>query len=264
MGSLNRAGNSFNNRSSVGLPKSDSNGLESLKAVKPQFSNRILAALPKSDLDRLNGQLKLIQFKQHDSLSQAGEESRFAYFLEDGMASVVSELKGGGTVEVGLVGREGLVNLPGVTGTGSMPFHSFIQIAGQGYRIKTEVVASLFQRSAIFREKVLNLLHAQLVQTAQTAACNRRHEVTERLARWLLSCRDRGDSDDVRLTQEFLGQMLGAPRTTVTLAAMKLQNAELIEYSRGSVRILNQRRLEKAACECYCVIRDEFIRLDVM
>jgi CRP-like cAMP-binding protein len=228
------------------------------------FNNRLLAALSKSDLDRLNGQLKPINFKQHDTLSQAGGEARYVYFLEDGIASVVSELKGGSTVEVGLVGREGLVGLPGVMSTGSMPFHCFIQIAGHGYRIKTELVAQLFQRSYSFRGKILNLMHAQLVQTAQTAACNRRHEVTERLARWLLSCRDRSDSDDVRLTQEFLGQMLGAPRTTVTLAATKLQNAELIQYSRGSVRILNQKRLEKAACECYCLVRDEFDRLGVM
>ncbi len=264
MASPHRAGNSLNNRNSAVLPKLDLDRLDGPKPIKSQFINRILSALPKLDLDRLNGQLKPINFNQHDTLSEAGEESRYVYFLEDGIASVVSELKGGSTVEVGLVGREGLVGLPGVMGTGSMPFHCFIQIAGHGYRIKTEIVAQLFQRSSNFRVRTLNLLHAQLVQTAQTAACNRRHEVTERLARWLLSCRDRSDSDEIKLTQEFLGQMLGAPRTTVTLAATKLQNYELIEYSRGSVRILNQKRLEKAACECYCLIRDEFDRLGVM
>lgn len=264
MATPNRAGTGLNNRSGTGFPKSDLDRLDGSKPINSRFNNRMLAALPKSDLDRLSGQLKPINFEQHYSLSQAGEDSLFTYFLEDGIASVVSELKGGSTVEVGLVGREGLVNVSGVMGTGSMPFHCFIQVAGHGYRIKTEIVAQLFQRSAIFRIRTLNLLHAQLVQTAQTAACNRRHEVTERLARWLLACRDRSDSDDIRLTQEFLGQMLGAPRTTVTLAATKLQNAGVIHYSRGNVRILNHKRLEKAACECYCLIRDEFDRLGLM
>jgi CRP-like cAMP-binding protein len=229
-----------------------------------RFKNCILAALPKSELDRLSGQLKPITLKQHDTLYQPGEESDYVYFLEEGIASVVTQLKGGATVEVGLVGREGMVGLPLVIGTGSMPFHCFIQIAGHGYRVKAELMAQMFQRSSVFRDKILSLLHAQFVQTAQTAACNRRHEVAERLARWLLSCRDRGDSDDVNLTQEFLGQMLGAPRTTVTLAATALQDAELIHYSRGHVKILNHKRLEKAACECYCLVRDEFKRLGVL
>jgi len=228
-----------------------------------RFKNRILAALPKSELDRLAGQLKPITVKQHDTLYQPGEETGYVYFLEEGIASVVTQLKGGATVEVGLVGREGVVGLPLVIGTGSMPFHSFIQIAGHGYRVKAELMSQMFQRSPVFRDKVLSLLHAQFVQTAQTAACNRRHEVVERLARWLLSCRDRGDTDDVNLTQEFLGQMLGAPRTTVTLAATALQDAELNKYSRGHVKILNHKRLEKTACECYCVVRDEFKRLGV-
>jgi CRP-like cAMP-binding protein len=238
------------------MPLTQSNGT--------RFKNCLLAAFPKSELDRLDGQLKPLAFEQHDTLYQPGEESRFVYFMEEGIASVVTHLKGGATVEVGLVGREGVVGLPLVIGTGSMPFHSFIQVAGHGYRVKAEPIAQLFQRSPVFREKILNLLHAQYVQTAQTAACNRRHDVAERLARWLLSCRDRGDSDDVNLTQEFLGQMLGAPRTTVTLAATTLQDAELIHYSRGHVKILNHKRLEKAACECYCVVRDEFKRLGVL
>jgi CRP-like cAMP-binding protein len=229
-----------------------------------RFENCILAALPRAEQDHLAGQMKPVTLKQHDSLSQPGEESGYVYFLEKGIASVVTHLKGGATVEVGVVGREGMVGLPLVIGTGSMPFHFLVQIAGHGYRVKAELMAQLFQRSSVFREKILNLLHAQLVQTAQTAACNRRHEVAERLARWLLSCRDRCDSVDVNLTQEFLGLMLGAPRTTVTLAATALQDAELIKYSRGRVKILNHKRLEKAACECYCLVRDEFERLGVL
>ena len=115
------------------------------------FCNRILAALPKSELDRLAGRLRAITFKQHDILSQAGEESGYVYFLEEGIASVVTHLKGGNTVEVGLVGREGMVGLPLVIGTGSMPFQCFIQISGHGYRVKAEAMTQVFQRSSVFQ-----------------------------------------------------------------------------------------------------------------
>ena len=117
MATPNRAGTGLNNRSGTGFPKSDLDRLDGSKPINSRFNNRMLAALPKSDLDRCSGQLKPINFEQHYSLSQAGEDSLFTYFLEDGIASVVSELKGGSTVEVGLVGREGLVNVSGVMGT---------------------------------------------------------------------------------------------------------------------------------------------------
>lgn len=228
-----------------------------------QFSNRILASLSKADSDRILPHLTRATFSQGETMVGPGEKAKFAYFMEEGITSVVTTLADGVTVEVGLLGREGMVGLSTVMGAVSLPFHSFIQVAGSGFRIKADLVMREFERSTKFRHKLLLFFNAQLIQTSQIAACNRRHEVDKRLARWLLTCRDRSDSDLIVLTHEFLAQMLGAPRTTVTLAAGTLQHAGLIEYSRGHVRIIDRKGLEKATCECYSLIRDEFVRLKV-
>ena len=230
---------------------------------KTKFSNRILASLSKVDSDRIVPNLCAATFPQGETLLQPGEKMKFAYFMEDGITSVVTNLRDGATVEVGLLGREGMVGMSALMGAISVPFHSFIQVAGSGFKIKIELVAREFDRSAKFRQKLLLFFEAQLVQTSQIAACNRRHDVDKRLARWLLSCRDRSDSNLIELTHEFLGQMLGAPRTTVTLAAGVLQDAGLIEYSRGHVKIIDRKGLEAATCECYSLISDEFERLNV-
>lgn len=236
-----------------------------MAAVSPsiKFANRILASLPKVDSDRILPNLFAKDFLQGETLLRPGEKMKFVYFMENGITSVVTNLREGVTVEVGLMGREGIVGMPALMGGSSMPFHNFVQVAGSGYKIKTELVMREFDRSVKFRNKLLLFFQAQLVQTAQIAACNRRHDVDKRLARWLLSCRDRSDSDLIELTHEFLGQMLGAPRTTITLAAGVLQDAGLIEYSRGHVKIIDRKGLEAAACECYCLIYDEFERLNV-
>jgi len=233
-------------------------------STNTRFSNRILASLSKLDGERIIPFLSRFTFDQGKTLLAPGEKSKFAYFMEDGLTSMVTSLSDGTTVEIGLLGREGMVGMHGLMGAGTQPFHSFVQLAGRGFRIKADVVALEFDRSEKFRRKLFLFSQAQLVQTSQIAACNRRHDVHERLARWLLTCRDRCDSDLIELTHEFLAQMLGAPRTTVTLAAGVLQNAGLIEYSRGKVKILSREKLEEAACDCYSLIRDEFVRLKVL
>lgn len=180
------------------------------------------------------------------------------------MASVVVTVANGDTVEVGVVGIDGVVGVPILLGTGSSPGRTFIQIAGSGFRINAKVLKEEFERPGELRRHLQRYLQAYFVQTAQTAACNRLHRIEERLARWLLTCHDRMDSDLLRLTHDFLGQMLGAPRTTVTLAARLLHQAGLIDYSRGLVTILDRAELEKTACECYPIVRDEFRRLGLL
>ncbi len=180
------------------------------------------------------------------------------------MASVVITVANGDTVEVGVVGIDGVVGVPILLGTGSTPGRTFIQIAGSGFRVSANVLKQEFERPGELRRYLQRYLQAYFVQTAQTAACNRLHRIEERLARWLLTCHDRMDSDLLRLTHDFLGQMLGAPRTTVTLAAKLLQEAGLIDYSRGLVTILDRLGLEKTACECYRTVRDEFRRLGLL
>jgi CRP-like cAMP-binding protein len=186
------------------------------------------------------------------------------YFLEDGMASVVVSMEDGATVEVGIVGFEGVVGIPILLGTGSTPGRTFMQIAGSGYSINADALRNEFEQRGELRKHLQKYMQAYLVQTAQTAVCNRLHTIEERLARWLLTCRDRTGSDHLRLTQEFLGQMLGAPRTTVTLAAGMLHRAGLIDYARGIVTVQQPIALGETACECYGIVRDEFRRLALL
>lgn len=145
-----------------------------------------------------------------------------------------------------------------------MPGETFIQVEASGYRIKAQRLKEEFERPGELRRHLQKYVMANLVQSAQNAACNRLHTIGERLARWLLTCHDRIRSDRMPLTHEFLAQMLGAPRTTVTLAAGILHEAGLIDYSRGHVTIKNRSGLEKAACECYRVVRNEFDRLGLL
>jgi CRP-like cAMP-binding protein len=226
------------------------------------YRNRVLAALPKTEINRLRPHLSPVTLKQEDTLLDG--TAPYAYFMEEGIASVVVTLKNGNTVEVGIIGVEGVVGLPILLGSDGAPGRTFIQIAGSGFRIKADILKQEFERTGELRSHLQRYMQAFMVQAAQTAACNRLHNIEERLARWLLSCRDRMESDHLRLTHDFLGQMLGAPRTTVTLAAGLLQRAGLIDYSRGVVTVTNRAELEQAACECYDTVRREFQRLSLL
>lgn len=228
----------------------------------PKFKNRILASLPKTEIARLVPHLSPVELNQGMSLIEA--KAPYGYFLEDGIASVVVTLKNGDTVEVGIIGIEGVVGLPILLGTEGTPGRTFMQIGGTGYRINAKALKSEFEHAGHLRTTVLRYLQGFHVQAAQTAACNRLHGIEERLARWLLSCRDRMTSDQLRLTHDFLSQMLGAPRTTVTLAAGLLHRAGLIDYSRGLVTIKDRGALEGSTCECYFTVRDEFRRLSLL
>jgi len=227
-----------------------------------KYQNRVLAALPEAEINRLKPHLSPVNLKLREELLDG--KSKYAYFLEDGLASVVLPMENGATVEVGVVGREGVVGLPMLLGAKTMPGQTYIQIAGSGFRIKAQCLRDEFERPGELRRHLHKYLLANLVQSAQNAACNRVHPIAERLARWLLTCHDRVRTDRMPLTHEFLAAMLGTPRTTVTLAAGSLHHAGLIEYSRGHVTIKNRSKLESAACECYRVVRNEFDRLGLL
>ena len=227
-----------------------------------QYKNRVLASLPKKEIDRLTPHLSPVTLKVRTQLLDGKAE--YAYFMEEGLASVVLTLAGGDTVEVGVVGVDGVVGLPILLGAGTMPGETFIQVAGSGFRIDAEHLKVEFERSGQLRDHLHKYMLAHMIQSAQGAACNRLHTISERLARWLLTCHDRIQSDNMPLTQEFLGQMLGAPRTTVTLAAGMLNHAGLIDYVRGHVTIRNREGLENVACECYATVRNEFRRLELL
>jgi CRP-like cAMP-binding protein len=226
------------------------------------YRNRVLAALPRAEINRLKSHLSLVTLQQEETLLDG--KATYGYFLEGGIASVVVTLNNGDTVEVGIIGVDGVVGVPILLGAVGAPGRTFVQIAGSGYRIGADILKEEFERPSELRRHLQRYMQGFMVQSAQTAACNRLHNIEERLARWLLSCRDRVDSDKLHLTHDFLGQMLGAPRTTVTLAAGLLQRAGLIDYSRGVVTVKNQVELEQAACECYRIVRDEFSRLSLL
>ena len=227
-----------------------------------QYKNRVLSALPKEELDRLTPHLTPMTLGVRTQLLDG--RSEYAYFLEDGMASVVLTMADGATVEVGVIGIDGVVGLPILLGAENMPGETFIQVAGSGYRISAQHLKDEFEKSGQLRNHLQKYLLANLVQSAQNAACNRLHTISERLSRWILTCHDRVQTDHMPLTHEFLGQMLGAPRTTVTLAAGMLHEAGLIDYTRGNVTIKDRAGLEHVTCECYATVRDEFRRLGLL
>ncbi|HZU22955.1 MAG TPA: Crp/Fnr family transcriptional regulator [Terriglobales bacterium] len=228
------------------------------------YKNRVLAGLSPAEIRRLVPHLSRMTFKQGQTLAARNKKIVYAYLLEDGMASVVITMRNGGTVEVGVVGREGVVSLPGIFGTSPMALTTFIQAAGHGFRIDAERLRAEVVRSPSLRRSLEALLHLQILLMAQSAACNRLHEINQRLARWLLTCRERVGSDCLLLKHDFLAQMLGTRRSSVTLAAGALQRKGLIDYSRGKVTIRDLRGLEAAACECYAVVRDEAQRLGIV
>jgi CRP-like cAMP-binding protein len=232
------------------------------RTSRQPYKNRVLASLPRSEINRLAPHLSPVTLKLRTQLLDGRAD--YAFFLEDGLASVVLPMNDGSTVEVGVVGIDGVVGLPVLLGAKSMPGETFIQVEAAGFRIKAKRLKEAFERPGELRRHLQKYVLANLIQSAQNAACNRLHPIAERLARWLLTCHDRVPSDLIPLTHEFLSQMLGAPRTTVTLAAGMLQDRGLIDYTRGHVTIKSRSGLEKATCECYGVVRNEFRRLGLL
>jgi CRP-like cAMP-binding protein len=229
--------------------------------LRPAYKNGILSSLPRADLAHIAPHLVPVLLNINESLQEPDEEITHAYFLESGLASMVVEMADGTTVEAAITGKEGLVGVSILLGTSSMPTRTFIQIPATGYKIKARRLKEEFENSATLQKRTNCYIQAHLMQTVQTAACNRLHDIAERLARWLLMCHDRMDSDHFSITHEFLGHMLGTPRSTVTLAAGILHKAGLVEYARGKINIRDRNGLENVACECYATIRKEFDRL---
>ena len=228
------------------------------------FRNHALSSLPAHEIARLAPHLSPVILKVNRTLHHAGEPVDTVYFLEEGMCSIVVSMKSGTTVEVGMTGWEGFVGAPAVLGGGLSPNRCFMQISGHGYSIKAATLREELEQSPKLRLYLQRCVQGLLVQSRQTAACNRVHELEERLTRWLLCCHDRVRADRVPITHEFLAMMLGTQRTSVTLAAGILQQAGLISYSHGHVAIQNLKGLKAASCECYQVIHDEYVRLGLL
>jgi CRP-like cAMP-binding protein len=233
-------------------------------SLKLLHKNRLLASLPDLALHQLAPHLTPVDLPMNLTLQEPGQTIETVYFLEDGICSIVATMEDGMSVEAGVIGREGFVGMPVMLGAAHSPNRSFMQIPGYGFRVKAQILTELADASAPLRSRLLRSVHGLLVQTAQTAACNRVHDLHERLARWLLMCHDRVQTDQLLITQEFLAIMLGTRRSSVSVAAGILQKAGLITYARGHVTIQNLPGLEDAACECYKVVHDEYVRLGLL
>jgi CRP-like cAMP-binding protein len=194
-------------------------------------------------------------------LHEQGEMPAYAYFLCSGVASMVVSMAEGGSAEVGLIGREGVIGAMHILGPTPTPAQCFIQMEGTGLRMRLADLRTLFQTSSEFRGRVLEFIQQQNATLEQIAACNKLHDTEERLARWLLMSRDRADHDTMTMTQEFLADMLGTRRTTVTLVAGSLQRRGLIDYRRGKVTVIDHAALEMAACDCYGVSKEALTSL---
>ena len=222
--------------------------------------NRLLAGLGRQELEQLRPHLRHVRLEIRSALWEPNRPIETVYFPINCVTSVVAMDDAGRAVEVGTVGNEGMVGLPVFLGARSSTGRAFTQIAGEALQLSTELFVSAAQNGQ-FRAQLQRYTQGFVTQISQSVACNRLHLPKQRLARWLLSCHDRVGVDQFLLTQEFMAQMLGVRRATVSEAASALQEDGLIQYSRGMMTIADRAGLEGAACDCYRIVRDEFNRL---
>jgi CRP-like cAMP-binding protein len=225
------------------------------------IANRILAALPRQEYDHLLEHLTPVSLPLGETLYHPDQQIKHVYFVNTGVVSLVAKLKDGKSVEVGLVGSEGMVGLSIVLGDDVSPNHAIVQIADGAMRMDADKLKEVLKEEGSLLQLLLLSALVMMQQVSQTAACNCSHTVGERLARWLLMCHDRVAGDKLGLTQEFIAQMLGTRRSGVSEAAIILQTEGLIHYSRGQITVLDRKGLEEFACECYGVVKEEADRL---
>ena len=220
------------------------------------IGNLLLLDIARQEWERLSPSLELVRLKLHQVLHEAGEAIKSVYFLNDGLGSVLTVLPDGRSVEVGLIGKEGFVGLPAIFGFKTSPLRIMIQSDATAYRVDVQSLRKILPNCPALEKQLQRFTMILGMQSTQLAACNRLHDVEERLARWLLMSHDRIGGDTMPLTQEFLGQMLGTRRSSVSMAANILQKAGMIEYTRGNVTIVNKPKLAEAACDCYEIIQN--------
>jgi CRP-like cAMP-binding protein len=217
--------------------------------------NKILLSISDEEYALIRPHLEFLSMPHHLSLYEPGQPLEFVYFPNSGMVSLVIATQDGKTVEVGEVGREGFAGTQAAVGINTNQVREIVQIGGDGFKMRIGALQSVLKLTPGLQRILTRYAVVQGMQFAQTAACNRLHNIEQRLARWLLITQDRVDSPTLAITHDFLATMLGTDRPTVSLAAGVLQNKRIIEYTRGAVRILSRTKLEACTCECYGVIQ---------
>ena len=224
------------------------------------IGNLILASLPRKAYQRVYQQLEPVSLEFRQVLYEPGKAIRHVYFPIDCLISLLTSVDKRRTLEVGMVGNEGMAGMPFILGVGISGVRALVQGQGTALRMPAAPFRIEFARNRALQERLYRYTYALMAQISQTAACNRFHEAEERLARWLLMTRDRVGSDEFSLTHVFLAHMLGLRRVGVTQAASALKQRNLIDYHRGKIQILDVKRLEAASCSCYQIVKSVFER----
>ncbi len=227
-----------------------------LVANRVHVANSLLAALPDKDYQSLFAHLEPITLSFGEVLYRPGEPIRHVYFPTDTLVSLLTQAEGHQALEVGMVGREGMLGIPLALGVNDSPVHALVLGGGKALRMTSANFRKEFQQSAQLQREVYRYIYELMIQMTQTAVCNRFHCVEARLARWLLMTRDRMRSNQFHLTQDLLSNMLGVRRVGITKAAGDLRLRNLISYNRGEIVILDGEGLEAAACQCYQIVKD--------
>jgi CRP-like cAMP-binding protein len=225
------------------------------------IENRLISSFPPEVYDRLRPNLQPVALSLGEVVYEAGSRPEYVYFPTGAVVSLLYSMENGATAEVGLTGNDGIVGIALFLGGDTTPNRAIVQIAGEALKMRARFLQEEFARGGPVQQVLLRYTQALITQISQTAVCNRLHPVEKRLCRWLLLSHDLVQSDELAMTQEFISNMLGGRRESVTVAAARLQDAGLIRYSRGHITILNRAGLEAAVCECYRIVRDEFDRL---
>ena len=223
--------------------------------------NQLLAALPVAEFERWLPLLERVTMSQGQVLYEPGIRPGHAYFPTTSMVAMLYVMENGATSEIAVVGNEGMVGVALFMGGGATPSRAVVQISGEGFRLPARAMVTEFAQSPSVAKLMLRFTQALIAQMAQTAACNRHHQLHQQLCRWLLLSLDRLPGTELRMTQELIANMLGVRREGVTEAALKLQNDGLIHYERGRISVLDRPGLEKRSCECYGVVKREYDRL---
>jgi len=219
--------------------------------------NRILGALPGEEFGRIAPHLSAVKFEKDEIIYLSEDPIEFVYLPQDGLISLLSTTETGSTIEVAMLGKEGVVGLPVILKNRIIPYDVKVRLRGEALKIKAEVFQEEFDKGQVLHEFVLRYLSVMITQISQSSICNRFHTIEATLSRWLLTVQDQTSSNTLYLTQQVISQALGVPRTGVTVAAGTLQTDGAIRYSRGKIVILDRTRLESHSCECYRIIREE-------
>lgn len=230
--------------------------------IKPdQAANGLLASLPAAVWERLAPSLELVDMPLGMVLYESGCKMSHVYFPINTIVSLLYVMEDGASAEIAVVGKEGIVGIALIMGGETTPSRAVVQSAGKGYRLPALDIRTEFNRSGPLMHLLLRYIQALITQMAQTAVCNRHHTLDQQLCRWLLLSLDRLSSNELVMTQELISNMLGVRREGVTEAALKLQRQGLISYARGHITVLDRAALQRRACECYAVVKQEYDRL---